>query len=374
MQHNHNPLYTYAFLLAVATGACQSASQNSQPPTSDTAMVTQVIEPHFVTEPTRHDTDDPAVWINFVDPSQSLIIGTDKDQDGALYVYNLEGKIQQEKIVRNLQRPNNVDVEYGLMLDNTPTDIAVTTERFTHKLRIFALPNMQPVDDGGIPVFEGETGEEYRDLMGIALYKRSSDGEVFAIVGRKNGPTDGTYLWQYRLYDNGSGQVAAELVRKFGQFSGQKEIEAIAVDDSLGYVYYSDETVGVRQYYADPDAGNQELALFANEGFAADREGISIYYQSDSSGYILVSDQDAGQFHVYARRGEGGDPTDHPLLAVLPLSTQSSDGSETVSYPLPPHFTSGLFVAMSEDKTFQLYQWKTLNEAIEQQISQSLQP
>ncbi len=46
--------------------------------------------------------------------------------------------------------------------------------------------------------------------------------------------------------------VKGTLVRKFGLFSGKKEIESIAVDDALGYVYYSDEGYGVRKYYADP--------------------------------------------------------------------------------------------------------------------------
>ncbi|MEI9807457.1 MAG: hypothetical protein WDO16_05985 [Bacteroidota bacterium] len=32
------------------------------------------------------------------------------------------------------------------------------TERLTHKLRIFSLPGMTPVDNGGIEVFTGETG------------------------------------------------------------------------------------------------------------------------------------------------------------------------------------------------------------------------
>ena len=355
----------WLFSISVFFAGCKSSLQSTSVDRRLSSPAEEALQPRHVTEPTRHDTDDPAVWINYADPAQSLIIGTDKDQDGALYVYDLQGNIMEDKVVRNLQRPNNVDVEYGLLLNGEPTDIAVTTERFTHKLRIFSLPDMQAVDGGGIPVFEGETGEEFRDLMGIALYKRPDDGEVYAIVGRKNGPTDGTYLWQYRLFDDGSGNVGAELVRKFGQFSGQKEIEAIAIDDSLGFVYYSDEGVGVRQYYADVEKGNKELALFATEGFVADQEGISLYYESDSSGYILVSDQDAGEFHVFARRGEGGDPTEHPLLAVVPLSTQSSDGSETVSYPLPPHFPSGLFVAMSEDKTFQLYDWKDLSNYIQ---------
>ncbi|MFY7786627.1 MAG: phytase, partial [Thermoflexibacteraceae bacterium] len=78
--------------------------------------------------------------------------------------------------------------------------------------------------------------------MGISLYKNKA-GKIYAIVGRKSGPTDGSYLWQYLLEDNGAGQVKATLVRKFGVYSGKKEIESIAVDDELGYVYYSDEGV-----------------------------------------------------------------------------------------------------------------------------------
>jgi len=54
--------------------------------------------------------------VNSSDPSKSLILGTDKDLDGALYVFDLEGKIQEDKTVRGLKRPNNVDIEYGLKL------------------------------------------------------------------------------------------------------------------------------------------------------------------------------------------------------------------------------------------------------------------
>ncbi len=103
------------------------------------------------------------------------------------------------KVVHNLQRPNNVDVEYGLSLQGRPTDIAVVTERFTHKLRIFSVPDMKPIDGGSIEVFVGETETEYRDLMGISLYKDRT-GKVYAIVGRKTGPrsraTYGNTYWK----------------------------------------------------------------------------------------------------------------------------------------------------------------------------------
>jgi 3-phytase len=336
-------------LLALFQGCSKT-----QPESTTTTLV-----PRIVTEPVQFDTDDPAIWINPADPAQSLIIGTDKEANGGLYVFDLLGKIIPEKCVRPLQRPNNVDVEYGLVLNGVPVDIAVTTERLENKIRVFSLPDMKPVDGGGIEVFAGET---LRAPMGISLYKRPSDGRIYAIVSRKDGPTDGRYLWQYLLEDDGSGTVKGTKVREFGIYSGKKEIESIAVDDELGYVYYSDEQVGVRKYYADPDHpdAQTELALIPNQGFTEDNEGISIYPLAGGRGYILVSDQAANKFHIYKREGEPGQPHLHKLLKIIKTSTLESDGSEVTAVALNAAFPQGLFVAMSSDKTFQYYSWKDI--------------
>lgn len=316
---------------------------------TDTAVA---IQPAIITAPVQFDSDDPAIWINPANPAQSLVIGTDKSAEGALYVFDLQGKIKQ--IVPHLQRPNNVDIAYGLLLNGKRIDYAVTTERITHKLRFFSLPDMQPIDDGGIPVFEGETAKQYRDGMGIAIYTNKK-GQHYAIVGRKTGPQDGSYLWQYLLSDKGAGKVKATLVRKFGQYSGKKEIESIAVDNEAGYIYYSDEQHGVRQYYADPEKGNEELSLFATTGFTEDHEGISIYKTGNKKGYLLVSDQGANKFHIFSREG-----TTHTLLKVVKVSASHSDGSDIVNIPLNDTFQHGLFVVMSDDRTFHYYRWEDI--------------
>jgi len=348
-------------LLGVVTllMACTPQEKAGQEAATDSTTL-NVIKPVYITDSVLYDTDDPAIWINYDNPGQSLILGTDKDEDGALYVFDLKGKEIKDKTIRGLKRPNNVDVEYGLMLNDVPTDIAVVAERLTGNLRIYTLPDMKAVDNGGIPVYEGETGPEYRDLMGISVYRRPTDGVVFAIAGRKNGPTDGTYLWQYLLEDDGTGTVKATLVRKFGNFSGKKEIESIAVDDELGYIYYSDEQSGMRKYHADPDKGNDELAFISAEGYTDDNEGISIYDAGGGKGYILVSDQAANKFRIYVREGTDSNPHDHALIKVVDVSTISSDGSETVNYPLGPDFPNGLFVAMTEGKTFHFYRWEDI--------------
>lgn len=326
--------------LAIVVASCS----DSQP----------TVAPVVSTEPVMHDSDDPAIWVNKADPSKSLIIGTDKDADGALYVFDLNGKIFPEKVVRNLKRPNNVDVGYNLAVGNDTVDFAVTGERLNSMLRVFSVPDMKPLDKGGFPMFEGETEPEHRDLMGISIYQRPSDNKTFVIMGRKNGPSEG-YLWQYLLEANSAGTLQASLVRKFGKFSGTKEIESIAVDHELGYIYYSDENVGTRKYYADPEKGNEELALFGKEGFTDDNEGISIYDTGNGKGFILISDQQANMFRIFPREGTNGNPHQHDEIGAVKVSTNESDGSEITSIPLNDTFKKGLFVAMSDNKTFQYY-------------------
>jgi 3-phytase len=223
------------------------------------------------------------------------------------------------------------------------------------------MPNLEPIDNGGIPVFEGETE---RDPMGIALYTRPSDGAVFAIVGRKFGPS-GTYLWQYELNAGVNGTVSATLVRKFGNFSGKKEIEAIAVDNEFGFVYCSDEQVGIRKYFADPAKNvNTELVIFGQKDFKSDHEGIAIYKSSPNTGYILVSNQQANTFVVFAREGTNGNPNQHLKLAEVSTSTIECDGSDATAINLGPQFPKGMLVAMSNGMTFHYYNWEVIQKII----------
>ena len=314
------------------------------------------LRPVRVSDPVVHDSDDPAIWINSATPNNSLILGTDKSSDGALFVYDILGNEIPALTVIGLDTPNNVDVEYGLTLGATDYDIAVVTERDEGRLRVYSLPDMTPLDGGaGIPVFVGTSN---RECMGIGLYKRPADGEIFAVVSRTGGPS-GSYLWQYRLHDNGFGEVTGTHVRSFGYFSGRAQIESVAVDDGLGYVYYSDELAGVRKYHADPDHPDapDQLALIGIRDFARESEGISIYDLGDGTGYILVSDQKANRFNIYPREGTAVDAHEHPLLKRVDVRARDSDGNETASTTLLPDYSGGLFVAMSTDRTFHYYAW-----------------
>ncbi len=327
------------------------------------------IRARLATEPVGNDPDDPAIWIHPTDPERSLILGTNKVRapHGALVVFGLDGKARQT--LDGINRPNNVDVEYGLNLGGTLVDIAVLTERHESRLRVFSIsPEDSKLSDvssqSGLSVFTGQQGDNGAP-MGIGLYRRPRDGTVYAVVGRKNGPHRG-YLWQYRLEDDGSGRVKATIVREFGKFSGSGEIEAIAVDDGLGYVYYADEGDGIHKWHADPDhpeaAG--ELAHFGQLDFAGDREGIGVYALDDGTGYILCADQidGASEYHIYRREGQEGNPHDHSqLLKAIREQTDSTDGIDVTSANLGLNFPNGILVAMnSRERNFLVFGWQEI--------------
>ncbi|SFW71802.1 3-phytase [Sinomicrobium oceani] len=308
------------------------------------------IKPVVITEKTPNDTDDPAIWINRKNPEQSIVFGTDKGQqdqpDSGVYAFDLDGKILPEQSITGLIRCNNADVEYDLKInDSTYTDILAFTERGRNQIRVFSVPDMKPLDGGGFQVFEDAEGTnpEFKQPMGISMYKNPQTGKVYVIVGRKSGPPE-NYLYQYELVGSTSG-VEARLVRKFGKFSGKKEIEAIAVDDALGYIYYGDEQEGIRKYYADPEKGNEELALFGGEHFTDDNEGIAIAAYPGGEGYLIVSNQGAHTFNLFRR-------DDNTFVKALNLGTTSTDGCEITLEPLGPRFPNGLFVSMNDARDF----------------------
>jgi len=305
------------------------------------------INPDIITEFTLNDTDDPAIWVNPDDTSKSIVFGTDKETNGAIYAFDLGGKIIEDKTIRNIQRPNNVDVEYGFQLtDSTSTDILVFTERERQQIRMFSIPDMKPLDGGGLKVFTDATEFEFNLPMGISLYKSPQDSTFYAIVGRKTGPKNG-YLYQYELQSDSVG-IRSKLIRKFGAFSGKKEIEAIAVDDENGFVYYSDEGVCIRKYYAEPSMGDDEIACFGGEYFLEDIEGIAIAINPNGEGSIIVSNQQKGEFNVFSRK-------DNSFIKAVNLTTLETDGCEVVTLPLNDNFPNGLFVAMNDEKNFYFY-------------------
>lgn len=339
-------IYTIIYLtIAITLFSCKKDTQLTE------------IKPDVITQKTINDTDDPAIWVNPKNPSESIIFGTDKETNGGIYAFDLNGKIIKSKTIKNLKRPNNVDLAYDFKINDTSTiAILAFAEREKQQIRIYSVPDMKPLDNGGIKVFTDEAKPNYKLPMGIAFYHSPIDKKMYAIVGRKEGPKQ-DYLYQYELQAVNN-QIKAVLARKFGSFSGKKEIEAIAVDAENGFIYYSDEEFGVHKYYAEPSKGNKEVSLFGQDKFQTDIEGIAIAKTSEKDGYILISDQQKGTFNVFDRRT-------NQFIKAIDLTTVETDGCDVTTSSLGSKFPSGIFVAMNDSKEFYVYDFRKILKEIQ---------
>jgi 3-phytase len=334
---------------AALLAGCRGASARAAAPAAAPTPLPVAVR----TEPAGEDADDPAIWVNRAAPADSRVFATNKVKapGGALVAYDLAGRVRQR--IDGLDRPNNVDVEYGFRLGGVSIDIAVLTERYQRRLRAFrvgpdgALTDVSSLQ--GLRVFEGEPGGRGAP-MGVALYRRPADGVVFAFVSRKESPPRGT-VWQYRLEDDGRGRVRAVKARELGTVEPGSEVEAIAVDDPLGSVYYAEEPRAFHEWAADPDdpRAGVELARFGQAGFRGDREGIAVYATPDGGGFLLTADQVPGgsRYFVFRRGSGGAAPRDHALVKMLAGGADDTDGLDATSEPLGPAFPNGLVVAMN---------------------------
>ncbi len=323
------------------------------------SIVPVVLVPTGFTEPVGADADDPAVWRDARRPELSQILGTDKAGSGAgaIYVFGLDGRVIQR--LGGLDRPNNVDVEYGLRSSVGPMDVAVATERERSRLVVFAVDRAtrrwRDVT-GATEVFRGDAPGD-RHPMGIGLLRRR-DGRIFAFVSRKAGPKEG-YLEVDELVANASGTVDLRFVRRFGAYSGTKEIESVVVDDRAGDVYYSDERFGVRRYAAEPltrpGAGFPAQAeIFETTDFVGDHEGLAV------GGDLLVrSDQIEGDtvYRLLPRRGPRRGA--RAAIAAFRGGVDATDGLEVCDLPLGPRYPGGVMVAMdSGPRRFTIWDWR----------------
>jgi len=308
------------------------------------------IEAQSSTYSVNFDADDPAIWINPNDPSLSLIIGTDKGTfpNGGLFVWNIDGSLQQRI---NISHPNNVDV---ISSYEDSLDIVVFTMRDHDEIRVYKVdPDSRTLlnitTSGGI--------HTYRSPYGLTLYKRKSDNTIYAIISSTSKEYKNK-LWQIRLEDDGDKKVKGVLVREFGVHTDV--IEGMVADDELGYLYAAEEEFGIHKYYADPDMGDERLALFAtNDSITGNREGLALYPCSDGTGYLLVACPSDNAIMVYRREGDDGNVHDHRLVTTLQNSlAEGGDGIDITNFNLSQEYPHGILVWHNKThRRFDIFAW-----------------
>ena len=296
-----------------------------------------VIEASYATYSKRTEknvdaADDPAIWINPVDRSKSLIFGTNKRI--GLSSYDLHGN---EKQFLKYGHANNVDVRYGFEFEPYGViDLVGLTERSNNQIIIAGIDSSGIIFD--IPGGRIDSGLD--EVYGFCLYKDIESNRFYALANDKRGAVEQWLIWSE------GGSLQADLVRELKLGS---QLEGMVADDQLGVLYIGEEGKGVWRFDSSPDGNDRgemiRLTGTANRNIEFDIEGLAIYPTSDSTGYLLVSSQGNHSFAIYTRE------VDNQYLGSFRIGggkfdeTRDTDGIEVVADSLSAEFPQGILVA-----------------------------
>ncbi|MBW2268711.1 MAG: phytase [Deltaproteobacteria bacterium] len=326
-----------SLLLAVCVLAPTSARPATVVATAETTPV-----------PISGNADDPAIWVHPSNPSQSVVIGTDKLS--GVVVYNLAGTELQ---VRSDGRLNNVDVRYRFPLEGGLVDIAAASNRTDNKIAVYEIDAstglLTPIAVGG-GIQTGLT------VYGFCLYA-SPAGAYYAFVTSKQGDIE-----QWKLLDDGSGLVTGTLVRSF-DVGGTTE--GCVADDVQRALYVGEEDVAIWRYGAEPQDGETRTLVDSNGGnghLVADIEGLTLFYRDAKTGYLVASSQGDHSFAIYERESGNAYVGRFSIVAGAIDGVTGTDGIDVVNRPLGPGMAWGVFVAQDGNndegsQNFKLVPW-----------------
>jgi len=269
--------------------------------------------------------DDPAIWFNELNPTESLIFGTDKRK--GIHVYDIYGN---ELAFGKLGATNNID----LRVINEDVHLVVSNRTLsTLDYWIFPEENLfdyfktnasEPFSEDVIHHHLKANMNVYGVCMGII------DGKPYAALTEEEGPT-------IQLWDLTSKQVINSLDITADETNVPKsgnEAEGCVFDDENKHLLISRE--GAKGYLKafKSDSLDMISVVDSRDGnIVGDPEGVAIYKTSENGGYIILSSQGGNEFNLYDRQNltfidkfeingvedtDGLDVTNQPIEGIFP--------------------------------------------------------
>ena len=353
-----NPLRSMMLCCVAALTACSPAG-DTKTASTDVQSIHALRETPAVGSPLDEDAaDDPAIWIDRADPTQSRIIGTDKK--GGLYVYDLQAR-ELQFVQAGLV--NNVDLRDGFQFADGVAPIVVASDRDDQTIAVFrfdpATRQLYPGQIAAIP-------SGFPEVYGICLF-RTQAGAMHVIATSALGAVK---QWELTAIEGG---IDAKEVRSFDLGS---IAEGCVADDATGSLFIAEEGVGIWRLAADPALGDMRTLIDKTEGghLTADVEGLALYDGPNRSGYLIASSQGDDRFAVYERTEDNayvGSFTIGAGNGIDPVT--GTDGLEVSSVPMGAEFPGGLLVVQDDENTdpdqpqnFKLIPWATIDAAIKE--------
>ena len=294
------------------------------------------------TERIGSDADDPAIWIPHSAGGQFFVIGTNKAsaaEGGSIVLLDDTGSLRLT--IDRIDRPNNIHVLHGMRTNRGHIDIAVSTERLTSRLRIWELTingstpaakELIPSDNGIL--FRGESGDAAAPMGVTGTVAR--DGQADIYVSRKSGPRQG-YVHHLRL-NLMTARPTLTFVRAIVEFSGTKEMEALAISGDQKLLYAADERFGIHRIRL---SDGFPAGIISGKPFQGDQEGIASVTIGGKR-IVICTDQipNTSRYFVYDERNPAAP------LGVFIGQSDETDGIDASDRVRTAQYPNGILVAM----------------------------
>lgn len=292
--------------------------------------------------------DDPAIWRNPADPSKSLIVATDKK--AGLYVHGLDGTVRHFEPDGLLNNVDLIDLgERGVLVAASDR-----TDRLRARVRLYWLDKTSGRLDsfGAMPAGPGES-------YGLCLYLSADALYAFAVL------KDGT-INQIRFDTVGDGPDG-RIVRTM---KVPTQAEGCVVDPRSATLFVGEEDAGIWRFDAAPDAPATGTLILPidNTALFADVEGLAIFPEGESGGYLLASSQGDNAYAVFRL-------PDFTLAGRFRIgagtfgATEETDGIAVMPGDFGDLYPGGLFVAQDgvnppNAQNFKLVDWASIRAAL----------
>ena len=340
-----------AVVLVFAMGACQAPEETIEPSEGAGPEVRAIAATGETDGAASGEANDPALLIDRANPAASLILGS--GDAGGLEIFDLDGERQG---VGTARPTTLVDVQYNFPLGGGYVDLIVGYDSGAAALVAYVLDDSRASFREVSPPMATEA-----EIEGMCLYQSPISGKFYAFAAG-----DGSFQ-QWELYPE-NGTVQGRLIRTVPVGPGAAHCVA---HDRRAEVFYSQETVGVAGFNAEPESETEVefVDLTTPHGrFGGDVKGVALYEQADG-GYLIVSDADESRLQFYdieshAHRGTinviGGDAAD---------SVEETEGLAATSLPLSATLEHGLLVLADDDNgdaaaNYKLVPWQRVSEAL----------
>lgn len=313
--------------------------------------------------------DDPAIWVNKSNPSNSIVFGTDKKS--GIYSYNLQG---QELSYTNLGNINNIDTR----TINVGDDENVSD--FT-----FLFASNRTLGSVDLWVFEdNEIRQKLENNSWKVPSKPSFRGKSDIIVYGICAGIDAKYgLVAFLTEDTGPRvevwNLTEDGLNLITTFNNGGESEGCVYDDQNRTLFISEEEVrGVLKAYRLDDSFDfsEPYTVDSRDGqIGGDPEGISLYKTPNNSGYLILSSQGDSKFNLYDRNYPYDYITSFRIGSSKSIdNVTDTDGIETINFKLSDEYPEGIMIAQdgynkdglwSKKQNFKFVSFQDILEAVD---------